>query len=85
MKGDGLLRRKFLKGMADDAINAILCGAGHNLRKILAHLRALLYLLPGEAWAALIAFLNRIGLQSFLSSPDSSEGGCQGRLVTRHS
>ena len=52
MKGDGLLGRNFLKGMQGDAINAILCGAGHNLRKILARLKALLYLLTGEARAA---------------------------------
>lgn len=57
MKGDGLLGRNFLKGMQGDAINAILCGAGHNLRKVLAQLRALLYLLSGEARAALRAFL----------------------------
>ena len=47
MKSDGLLGRNFLKGMAGDAINALLCGAGHNLRKILARLRALLRLLMG--------------------------------------
>lgn len=65
MKGDGLLGRNFLKGMAGDAINALLCGAGHNLRKILARLRALLCLLSGEARAALKAFLDRIGRQPF--------------------
>ena len=47
MKSDGLLGRNFLKGMGGDAINALLCGAGHNLRKILARLRALLRLLMG--------------------------------------
>ena len=41
MKADGLLGRNFLKGMQGDVINAILCGAGHNMRKILARLRAL--------------------------------------------
>ncbi|GEM_PF-2981914 len=55
MKADGVLGRNFLKGMAGDAINAILCGAGHNLRKILARLRALLYMLTGNAWEALQA------------------------------
>jgi IS5 family transposase len=60
MKGDGLLGRNFLKGMQGDAINAIPCGAGHNLRKILARLRALLYLLTGEARAALQAILDRL-------------------------
>jgi len=60
MKGDGLLGRNFLKGMAGDAINTLLCGAGHNMRKILAHLRLLLHLLMGEprnAIQALIALL----------------------------
>ena len=49
MKNDGRLSRNFLKGVAGDAINALLCGAGHNLRKILrqlallcAHIRQLL-------------------------------------------
>ena len=55
MKADGLLGRNFLKGMDGDAINAMLCGAGHNLRKILARLRALLYMLTGNAWEALQA------------------------------
>lgn len=66
MKADGLLGRNFLKGMQGDAINALLCGAGHNLRKILAHLRALLYLLNGRAKAALqavITHLELLGLQ----------------------
>ena len=35
MKSDGRLSRNFLKGQSGDAMNAILCGAGHNLRKIL--------------------------------------------------
>jgi IS5 family transposase len=42
MKTDGRLARCFLKGTFGDAIFAVLCGCGHNLRKILAHLRALL-------------------------------------------
>ena len=42
MKNDGRLGRNFLKGAEGDAINALLCGAGHNLRKILRRL-ALLY------------------------------------------
>ncbi len=60
MKSEGLLGRNFLKGVKGDAMNALLCGAGHNLRKILARIRALLYLLGGEArkaMGALIAFL----------------------------
>lgn len=42
MKTDGLLARSWLKGSDGDAIHAVLCGAGHNLRLILAHLRVLL-------------------------------------------
>jgi IS5 family transposase len=42
MKADGRLGRNFLKGTRGDAMNALLCGAGHNLRKILRRL-ALLY------------------------------------------
>jgi len=37
-KSDGRLARNFLKGTTGDAMNAILAGAGHNLRKILRHL-----------------------------------------------
>jgi IS5 family transposase len=35
MKADGKLGRNWLKGALGDAINAVLCGAGHNLRVIL--------------------------------------------------
>lgn len=41
MKNDGRLGRNFLKGVAGDAMNALLCGAGHNLRKILRRLALL--------------------------------------------
>jgi len=60
LKTDGLLGRNFLKGMKGDAINAVLCGAGHNLRKILARIRALLYLFIGMAREALEAFLAQL-------------------------
>lgn len=40
MKTDGRLSRCFLKGPLGDTIFAVLCGCGHNLRKILAHHRA---------------------------------------------
>ena len=42
MKTDGRLSRSPLKGTTGDALHAVLCGAGHNIRLILAHLRALL-------------------------------------------
>jgi len=41
MKTDGLLERNWLKGEPGDALHAVMCGAGHDLRLILAHLRAL--------------------------------------------
>jgi IS5 family transposase len=45
MKADGRLSRCTLKGTIGDALFAVLCGCGHNIRKILAHLRALLALI----------------------------------------
>ena len=42
MKLDGKLARNHLKGALGDAIHALLCGAGHNLRLILRHLARLL-------------------------------------------
>ena len=47
MKTDGRLSRCPLKGAIGDALFAALCACGHNIRKILAHLRALLVLLIG--------------------------------------
>ena len=53
MKLDGKLARNHLKGALGDAVQALLCGAGHNLRLILRHLatllRALLRRLAGLA------------------------------------
>lgn len=40
MKSDGLLAKNWLRGALGDAMHAVLCGAGHNLRMILARLRA---------------------------------------------
>jgi len=39
MKNDSLLGRNYLKGPEGDAMNALLVGCGHNLRKLLAFLR----------------------------------------------
>ncbi len=64
MKTEGHLGRNFLKGMAGDAMNALLCGAGHNLRKILARLRALLRLLTGEARDGVEGLLARLEVLS---------------------
>jgi IS5 family transposase len=38
MKTDGRLARCGLKGTLGDALFAVLCGCGHNIRKILAYL-----------------------------------------------
>lgn len=50
MKTDGLLSRNRLLGREGDRINAILCGAGQNLRLILKKLRLLFGL---KKWAVL--------------------------------
>ena len=63
MKSDGLLGRNFLKGVVGDAQNVILSGAGHNMRKILAHLRVLLRLLMGEPRKAIQALINLLESQ----------------------
>ena len=52
-KSDGLLERNRLAGAKGDAINAILVGAGHNIRLLLAWLRALLLLLLAFVASAL--------------------------------
>ena len=41
MKSDGRLARCPLKGRIGDAVFAVLCACGHNIRKVLAHPRAL--------------------------------------------
>ena len=52
MKSDGRLARCPLKGTIGDALFAVLCGCGHNIRKILAHLRAFLSLIIAGILAA---------------------------------
>ena len=44
MKNGGLLDQCHLKGLLGDALHAILCGIGHNLRLLRAHWAALLFL-----------------------------------------
>jgi IS5 family transposase len=39
MKMDGRLDRNPLKGALGDAVHAVLCGAGHNIRLLLGQLR----------------------------------------------
>jgi len=55
MKDDGKLGRNWLKGTIGDKINALLCGAGHNIRIILRKLREFIaYLFSfaqfGKSW-----------------------------------
>ncbi|CAM3675826.1 IS5 family transposase [Roseateles saccharophilus] len=64
MKADGLLGKNWLKGADGDALNALLCGAGHNLRMILRHLRVLYCAL----WA-LIAMAITLGME--MATPTS--------------
>ena len=45
MKNEGLLDRCHLKGKMGDAIHAILCGVGHNLRLIRAYFQRILFCL----------------------------------------
>jgi transposase, IS5 family len=52
MKTDGHLSRLALKGTLGDALHAVLCGRGHDMRMILAHFRAL--------WAKIMAMLMAI-------------------------
>jgi transposase, IS5 family len=52
MKTDGRLSRCPLKGTIGNALFAVLCACGHNIRKILAHLRAWLALIIAAILAA---------------------------------
>ena len=54
MKSDGLLARNWLRGALGIAMHAVLCGAGHNLRMILARLRAFSWVLIGQLALALM-------------------------------
>ena len=65
MKNDGRLRRNWLKGSLGDALHAVLCGAGHNLRMILRALRLCFAFLLGCLWAN----DPRSGIQSTKSFP----------------
>lgn len=55
MKMDGRLGRP-LKGALGDALHAMMCGAGHNLRLILAKLRLLCARFGPTLAALLVAF-----------------------------
>lgn len=55
MKSYGLLAKNWLKGATGDALHAILCRAGQNLRMILAHLRVLYCAFVAMLWFAVLA------------------------------
>ena len=59
MKSDGRLSRCPLKGTFGDAIFAVLCGCGHNIRKILAHIRALIIAVLAAVLDAISAEVHR--------------------------
>ena len=65
MKTDGLLARNWLKGADGDAIHAVLCGAGHNIRLILRHLRVLIL-------AFIAALICAIGLAASARTPSTA-------------
>ena len=65
MKSDGRLSRSPFKGTLGDALHAVLCGAGHNMRLILAHLRALLV----EILAVLLRFMGRAAARLATENP----------------
>ena len=52
MKTDGRLSRCPLTGAIGDALFAVLCASGHNIRKILAHLRSWLAWISAALWSA---------------------------------
>jgi transposase, IS5 family len=56
MKTDGRLSRCALKGTLGDALHAVLCGCGHNIRMLLAHIRAL--------WVEILAAFYAIFVQN---------------------
>ena len=62
MKTDGRLARCTLKGTFGDAVFAVLCGCGHNIRVILAHLRKLVAVILAFLLGA-IALIVRAGWQ----------------------
>ena len=58
-KTDGRLARCALKGTLGEALHAVLCGCGHNIRLILAHLRALVAAIVSVILRAIAATTDR--------------------------
>jgi len=63
MKNDGMLGRCHLKGKEGDAIHALLCGIGHNLRLMMNFIKKRLK--EGFSLSHIVALLQRIGLYSY--------------------
>jgi transposase, IS5 family len=59
MKMDGRLDRNPLKGALGDALHAVMCGAGHNMRMLLRKLR----LLCGQFGVEMQAILQAVLMQ----------------------
>jgi IS5 family transposase len=75
MKTDGRLDRDWLEGALGDAMHAVLCGAGHNLRMILRKLR--LFLRP-YAGLVLDASPSHVTLAT---RPSVDKTNCSGRTM----
>jgi IS5 family transposase len=54
MKSGGLLDRNWLKVALGDLMHAVLCGTGHNMRMILAHLRVSYGAFVGQLMLAML-------------------------------
>jgi len=55
MKSDGRLARNPLKGAIGDALHAVMCGAGHNIRLLLKKLRLLCVRIADAVYAWLVS------------------------------
>ena len=66
MKNEGKLRCHWLKGSLGDALNAVLCGAGHNIRLLLSLLRLFAAYLRSVALAWMGRFVGGRAPQSAL-------------------
>lgn len=62
IKNDGLLGRNYLKGELGDALHAILCGAGHNIRLILRRL----WIFWPHLWQTLSRFYGPLSTEQLL-------------------
>ena len=61
MKTDGRMDRCRLKGALGDALHAVLCAAGHNIRLLMRHLAALLWLIVQSLREKQPAIIQTIG------------------------